>query len=84
MLLKEAKISLRKQLLCQESSATKYFGSPATLHVSRHLNDPTAILCLLCQRLLLKVKKLEEDMNSTIAQIDLKLNLHCGIIFAVQ
>ena len=51
------------------------------LNSSRDLNNPDAFLCLLCQRQLLKVKKLEEEIKSTVAELDLKINLHCGMNF---
>ena len=40
-----------------------------SLNSSRDLNNPDAILCLLCQRHLLKVKKLEEEIKSTVAEL---------------
>ena len=42
------------------------------------LKNPNAILCLSCQKSLLKLRRLEQDMMSTVAEIDLKINLHCG------
>ena len=44
------------------------------------LKSPDAVLCLTCQRKLVKVKKLEEDINSAVQEINSKVNLlhYCG------
>ena len=50
------------------------------LHSFVELKNPHAVLCLACQRQLVKVKKLEEEINSTVAEINLKISLlhYCG------
>ena len=46
------------------------------------LKSPDAVLCLTCQRQLVKVKRLEEDINSAVyvQEINSKVNLmhYCG------
>lgn len=50
------------------------------LHSFVELSGPNAVLCLTCQRQLLKVKKLEEDIKCAVEEVNSKVNLlhHCG------
>ena len=67
---------LLEQVVLEKILAYRHFK----LNSFVELKSPDAVLCLTCQRQLVKVKKLEEDINSVVQEINSKVNLlhYCG------
>ena len=58
----------------------KLFRQPCECLVEHEMRSPNAVICIKCQRRLRRIKKLEEELTSTLGQIYLQLTdlHHCG------